>query len=378
MAPPLTLRRSGSAPGFLQPRHRHRGEGLVDLDTGRCRRSTCRPWLQRALGGRDRGFEHDYRIAADYGQVVDASDRLDAERLQALGFADHHDTPEAPSQIWLELAAVSLPFFLQQLDALDAFHRWRRSGCLRRRCAALVLPSASVISIGDDLVLERARLGWRRWRFLVAAIGVFVQLIAWFRPYLAWRPSRLRHELAELDVRDSVLSGVGSSACRGRSGPAGSTGVTHRHAGHALDAGGDDDVLNVPLITAWAAKCSACCDEPHWRSTLVAGHAFGEGATSQHGAAGDVVATVRRPGMTQPMITSSTRAGSAPVRSIRLLSTSAREVGGVPAREFAALAATAGGAGGGDDIGFGHLADLRIGCPSMEPARESGFGSDRH
>jgi hypothetical protein len=27
----------------------------------------------------------------------------------------------------------------------------------------------------------------------------------------------------------------------------------------------------VSLITACAAKCSACCDEPHWRSTLTPG-----------------------------------------------------------------------------------------------------------
>ena len=27
----------------------------------------------------------------------------------------------------------------------------------------------------------------------------------------------------------------------------------------------------VPLITAWAAKCSDCWEEPHWRSMLTAG-----------------------------------------------------------------------------------------------------------
>jgi hypothetical protein len=27
----------------------------------------------------------------------------------------------------------------------------------------------------------------------------------------------------------------------------------------------------VPLITAWAAKCTDCCDEPHWRSMVTPG-----------------------------------------------------------------------------------------------------------
>ena len=32
----------------------------------------------------------------------------------------------------------------------------------------------------------------------------------------------------------------------------------------------------VPLMTAWAAKCTACCDEPHCRSIGHAGHVLGE------------------------------------------------------------------------------------------------------
>ena len=37
----------------------------------------------------------------------------------------------------------------------------------------------------------------------------------------------------------------------------------------------------VPLITAWAAKCTACCDEPHWRSTVVPGTSSGSPAANQ-------------------------------------------------------------------------------------------------
>src|SRR5262245_2594937 len=70
-----------------------------------------------------------------------------------------------------------------------------------------------------------------------------------------------------------------------------------------------------PAMTAWAAKWAACCDEPHWRSTVVAGTASGQPAAS----------TALRPTltdwapacMTHPMTTSSMIPGSIPVRSTR-------------------------------------------------------------
>ena len=63
----------------------------------------------------------------------------------------------------------------------------------------------------------------------------------------------------------------------------------------------------VPDITACAAKCTACCDEPHCRSTVVPGTSSGSPATSQHvramsPACGPIVST-------QPNTTSSTAAG---------------------------------------------------------------------
>ncbi|OIQ74197.1 hypothetical protein GALL_441570 [mine drainage metagenome] len=65
----------------------------------------------------------------------------------------------------------------------------------------------------------------------------------------------------------------------------------------------------VPLITAWAAKCRACCEEPHWRSTLVAGTLSGsfEARTALRATLVDCSPAW----LTQPMMTSSTRAGSA-------------------------------------------------------------------
>ncbi|MCY1182955.1 hypothetical protein D9M73_235400 [compost metagenome] len=37
----------------------------------------------------------------------------------------------------------------------------------------------------------------------------------------------------------------------------------------------------MPLMTAWAAKCTACWDDPHWRSTVVPGTFNGRPAASQ-------------------------------------------------------------------------------------------------
>jgi hypothetical protein len=70
----------------------------------------------------------------------------------------------------------------------------------------------------------------------------------------------------------------------------------------------------VPLITAWAAKCTACCAEPHCRSMVTPGTCTGYPAASQH-----VRATSNDCGPTEstlPNTTSSTSPGSMPVRSI--------------------------------------------------------------
>jgi hypothetical protein len=71
----------------------------------------------------------------------------------------------------------------------------------------------------------------------------------------------------------------------------------------------------VPLITACAAKCTACWEEPHWRSMVTPGTWSGRPAASQL-----VRATSPDCGpiaSQQPKMTSSTAAGSMPARSIR-------------------------------------------------------------
>src|SRR5262245_37773923 len=86
----------------------------------------------------------------------------------------------------------------------------------------------------------------------------------------------------------------------------------------------------VPDRTACAAKCTACWDEPHCRSTVVPGTCSGSPATSQQvramsPACGPTVST-------HPKITSSTAAGSTPDRSISaLIEAAPRSAGWTPA-----------------------------------------------
>ena len=76
-----------------------------------------------------------------------------------------------------------------------------------------------------------------------------------------------------------------------------------------------------PITTSWtpaaisaAPKFTACCAEPHWRSTVVAAASIGSPACSQA-----LRATFQDCSpicCTQPAMTSSTSAGSIPARSM--------------------------------------------------------------
>ena len=70
----------------------------------------------------------------------------------------------------------------------------------------------------------------------------------------------------------------------------------------------------VPDSTPCAAKCTACCEEPHCRSMVTPGTPSGSPADSQafRAMSMDCGPTCE----TQPMMTSSTADGSAPVRVI--------------------------------------------------------------
>ena len=108
----------------------------------------------------------------------------------------------------------------------------------------------------------------------------------------------------------------------------------------------------VPLSTACAAKCTACWDEPHCRSTVTPGTASGRPAASQavramSPACGPTVST-------QPNTTSSTATGSAGAGQQRRDDVRA-EVGRVRAGQAAAAAGDR-GAHRVDNEGLGHSA----------------------
>ena len=106
-----------------------------------------------------------------------------------------------------------------------------------------------------------------------------------------------------------------------------------------------------PAITPWAAKCAACCDEPHWRSIVVPTDRLGEAGRERrvatdvdglvadlHDAAHDHVLDERR-----------VEAVAVDERLERVR----REVDGVDVLELA-VAASERGADGVDDDGGGH------------------------
>ena len=113
-----------------------------------------------------------------------------------------------------------------------------------------------------------------------------------------------------------------------------------------------------PAITPAAAKCTACCDEPHWRSTVVPGTRL-RPAGREHRGARRCRRSARRPARRSPRSTSSTRAGSRPVRSTSARRTCAdRSTGWTPARPAVALADRR--ADGLDDDGVAHAGLLRV------------------
>ena len=92
-------------------------------------------------------------------------------------------------------------------------------------------------------------------------------------------------------------------------------------------------------------------DEPHWRSTVVPGTVSGKPAAST--ALRAMLTPCSPTCMTQPITTSSTRAGSMPVRSISALERLRREVDRVPVLQ-PPVAAPERGADGVDDDGGRH------------------------
>ena len=104
-----------------------------------------------------------------------------------------------------------------------------------------------------------------------------------------------------------------------------------------------------PAITPCATKCAACCDEPHCRSTLVAGTLHGSPAATH--ALRVTLQPCSPDCVTQPPTTSSTQRGIEVVALDHRAQHEPEQIGGMPAGQRA-LALPESGAGAVDDHGF--------------------------
>ena len=113
----------------------------------------------------------------------------------------------------------------------------------------------------------------------------------------------------------------------------------------------------VPDRTPWAAKCTACCEEPHWRSMVTPGTSSGSPAASQAGP-GDVAGL--RPDRVEAAEDDVLDGGRVDAGALdQGLQDMRAEVGRVDGRQ-ASLAPPDGGADRFDDVGLGH-----DGCSSV-------------
>ena len=131
-----------------------------------------------------------------------------------------------------------LAALLQQLHALDAVEAGVEADAFIYR--VLARRALGVLDLDrGDLVLEGTALG-RGDGALVTLVGILVELVL-VQPVLLGDHLGAG-ELAELDVRITLFLARALGHAKTVLGRQ-DNGEAHRHAGHALDAGGDDDVL---------------------------------------------------------------------------------------------------------------------------------------
>src|SRR5947208_6599912 len=226
---------------------------------------------------------------------------------RALGFnpcvrtaaSDATSTAEAASEIWLDTAAVSRPPSTNvRRDAILA-----RSGS--RGPSSRVTPASGTISRSKrpSSVARRARGGASAGYASMSSreIAHFSAMSSAPRncdtswsPYRARQPSDPENGSVNPNCSATVMADAIGIMLMFCTPPATMKSL-------------------VPLITAWAAKCSACCDDPHWRSIVVPGTSSGIPAASH---AVRAMSPAWGPmASTHPRNTSSTASGSTSLRS---------------------------------------------------------------
>ena len=173
------------------------------------------------------------------------------------------------SEIWLDTAAVSRPPSTS-VGSERIFSQLGSRG-----------PSSNVHSPSGTISLLEAALGARPQRALVRLDRERLHVVAGDVPLLG-------DHLGAAELRDLLVAVARLPARRpgerrlvNPNGSPASIADDDRDLAHVLHAAGDDEVAACPTSRACAAKCTACCDEPHCRSTVVPGTSSGKPATSQ-------------------------------------------------------------------------------------------------
>ena len=219
--------------GVLEPRERDAGEGLVDfvkVDIGHAEPGA----LQSAVGGKQRLFEHDHRIARGHREVVDARQRGQAVGLQRR--FGHHQHRRGTIADLARRSRGDRAIGREQLDAGDAFQRRIEADAFVDGVQRCTFGGFDIHA--DDFLVERARLG-RGNRLQVAIISEPVEIVLGEAVLLDDHLGA--HELAEVDTRPLRLDPVGLvvEAFLHVQRDVGA----HRHAGHAFNTAGDHHVL---------------------------------------------------------------------------------------------------------------------------------------
>ena len=218
-------------------------------------------------------------------------------------------------------------------------------------------PSSCVDAVERrDLALEAALVDGAE-RPPVRLEGELLHLLAGDAPLLA-RSSRRRGTgeiscvAVALDPALGPRTGSAKPDCqpamhrRARSGSCSCSARRRRRRGPA-----------VPDSTAWAAKCTACCEEPHWRSMVTPGDVFGQPGRQPAGA-GDVAGLrADRVDAAEDHVLDRGRVDAGAVDQ-RLAATCAPRSAGWTVRRPPLLPADR-GADRFDDVGLGHSASCK-------------------
>ena len=258
--------------GLLLPGEHDRRERLVDLDQVDLVASSCRPSSSACARRRDRRRQHADRIVAAHrgGGCARAASarasftaRSDATSMRRGAVARSGSTT----------AAVRRPPSRQRLRASPSSRAWCRGAGPRRSRRS---PSGTISRSKRPSSIARIA---RWWLSSANALHVLARDVPLLGDHLG--AAELR-DLLRAVARDPALGArerIREAERLARSVIADEIGIrlmfcTPPATTRSL----------VPLITACAAKCTACCDEPHWRSIVDARHVLGQARREPAGA----------------------------------------------------------------------------------------------